>query len=592
MKSELKENIFHFYKKYLSPKLWVIIFIVFLIILTELLSNATPYFYKLIIDSLGQFSAGNITKTILIKALSSLIIFLFLFNLFRILFQALRLYLINKIEAEAIKQVASDFVRQILNLSFHFHAHKKTGEISKRFSRGVRAVEEFIDSFIFNFFPNIFELTIITIIYFIFDWQSGLILFLMIVLFIFSTAILNNWQQRYRKIANDFEDQTNRKAIDSFINAEAVKYFSQENYELNAFNKLNSRWQKAQLIFWNRYITVELVQGLIITGGSILILIFSINRVINNTFSIGSLVMMLTYLARVYFPLFSFQYIYRRFRTSLTDLESIMGYFKLGNEIKDIPAAKNLIINRNKMTLEFKDVSFKYEDGKEILKKVSFFVPAGKSLAIVGPSGVGKSTLIKLLYRFYNVTSGQILIAGQDINQVKQDSLRKQLVIVPQETALFNETIEYNIRYGKVNASTREIGRAANFARIADFIKSLKDGYQTLVGERGIRLSGGEKQRVSIARAVLRNAPILILDEATSSLDSAIEREIQTSLEKLIKNKTTIIIAHRLSTVMKADFILVLEKGSVVQMGRHEQLLKKGGLYQKLWQLQAGGYIK
>ncbi|MBU1131596.1 ATP-binding cassette domain-containing protein [Patescibacteria group bacterium] len=584
------ENIKFFFKKYLSSKIWLIVLVVFLIIISQLLSAVTPYLYKLIVDKLTEFIGGSIVKEALIQGLTVLVTLFFITGFLRLVFQGIRMYFINRLEAEVIRRVAGDFIKHVLNLSFHFHAHRKTGQLAKRFARGVKAVEEFMDAFVFNLFPNLLELSIIVAVYFIFDWQSGLILLAMIFLFAVVTIFFNNWQQKYREISNTIEDQANKKAIDALMNAEAVKYFAQEAYEAKTFNKFNLKWQLAQIKFWDKYIIIEFIQGVILVFGALAIIIFSINRVINQTFTIGSFVMMVTYLARVYFPLFAFQWVYRRLRTSVTDLESIMNYFSIENEIKDAPGAKNLSITEGR--IEFKNVSFAYEEGKQVLRDVNFYVPAGKSIALVGPSGVGKSTLIKLLYRFYDLTKGRILIDNQDISQVKQESLRKNMVIVPQETALFNESIKYNIAYAKPSSAEADIKRAAGFSRIADFIRSLKNGYSTLVGERGIRLSGGEKQRVSIARAVLSQAPILILDEATSSLDSATEKEIQDSLENLMKDKTTIIIAHRLSTVMKADYIIVLEKGGVAQLGTHQQLLEKGGLYQKLWELQAGGYIR
>lgn len=584
------KNIKFFLKKYLKPKIWLIVLVVFCIVVAQLLSAVTPYLYKLIVDKLTEFVGGTISQETLIQGLIFLIVLFFTVGFLRLVFHGVRMFFINRLEADVIRQVAADFVRHVLNLSYHFHAHRKTGQLSKRFARGIKAVEEFMDAFVFNLFPNILELLIILIVYFVFDWQSGLVLLAMITLFILVTVYFNNWQQKYRRIANEIEDQANRKAIDAFMNAEAVKYFAQEAYESKTFNKFNLKWKLAQIKFWDKYIIIEFIQGVILVLGALGIVIFSINRVISQTFTIGSFVMMITYLARVYFPLFAFQWVYRRLRTSMTDLDSVMNYFSLEDEVKDVKGAKELKVKEGK--IEFKNVSFTYEDGKQVLKNVNFYVPAGKSIALVGPSGVGKSTLVKLLYRFYDLTKGQILIDGQDISKVKQESLRKNMVIVPQETALFNESIKYNITYSKPSAFDAEIKNAAKSSKISGFINSLKDGYSTLVGERGIRLSGGEKQRVSIARAILSEAPILVLDEATSSLDSATEKEIQDSLENLMKNKTTIIIAHRLSTVMKADYIIVLEKGGVAQLGTHEQLLEKGGLYQRLWQLQIGGYIK
>lgn len=585
-----KNNIKLFLTKYLKPKIWPIIFIVSCVLVAQGLSAVGPYLYKLIIDKLTVFIGGGISRNILVDSLIRLVGFVFVTGFLVLIFQAIRAYFLNRLGGEIIRQVGSDFVKHVLGLSYPFHAQRKTGKLSKQFARGTKAVESFIDSFVFNFFPNIFELSIILVIYFIFDWQSGFVLLFMIILFISVTIYSNNWQQKYRKIANKYEDQTNRKAIDALMNVEAVKYFSREDYESQIYDKLNIKSKFAQIKFWDQYIKIEFIQGLILVLGVLGVIIFSIIRVVDLTFTIGSFVMMITYLSRVSFPLFSFQWVYRNLRTSITDLDSIMDYFQIENEIKDLPNAQDLKITNSK--IEFKNISFTYESGRQALKNVSFSVPAGKSVALVGPSGVGKSTLVKLLYRFYDLNHGQILIDGQDISQVKQESLRKNMVLVPQETALFNETIKYNISYGKPDANETQIKNASKSSKIFEFVQSLKDKYNTLVGERGIRLSGGEKQRVSIARAILNEAPILVLDEATSSLDSATEKDIQDSLENLMKNRTTIIIAHRLSTVMKADHIVVLENSSVIQSGTHQELLKKGGLYQKLWKLQAGGYIK
>lgn len=397
------------------------------------------------------------------------------------------------------------------------------------------------------------------------------------------------YMQKHREQANETDDRSTGKAMDALMNAEAVKYFQQEAYEINTFHKMRQQWKRQKLKEWDGWIWIMNGQNIINVIAVGVILTTLITRLLHSALSLGDFVLVITYMTMLIGMLWEFQHHFRRMNESLTDLSDFFYYYGESNEIVDVENAQQLVVTKGEVV--FDNVGFGYNGDRAVLENISFTIPAGSSVAFVGPSGVGKSTIMKLLYRFYDLSSGRILIDGQDIHGVTQESLRAALGIVPQETALFNDTVRYNIAYGSLSASEEDIRRAAELAHAHELVEKLPNGYDTLVGERGVKLSGGEKQRISIARAFLRDAPILILDEATASLDSASEAEIQEALKELMKGRTTLIIAHRLSTIMNADMIVVLKEGGIEQIGTHEQLMQHGGLYQRLWELQAGGYI-
>lgn len=501
---------------------------------------------------------------------------------------------INHLESSVMRDAANDFVAKVLHLSFRFHSERKTGKIAKEFARGVNGIEHFMDAFVFNLIPLCIRLVVIFFVFLWVDWQIALVLVGLVTAFCTFTVATSLLMQTRRTQANILDDEGSRKAIDALMNAEAVKYFQQEATEIRSFRRMRQDWKKMKQSEWNGWTWIAAGQIFINVVSVTIILSLMIWKLLytHGAGSIGlpNFVLVISYIGYAVGMLWEFQHHFRNLHESFTDVSSFFTYFVKENEIKDTPNAQPLQVRRGE--IRFEHVSFRYANHKTVLEDVSFVVPPGKSVAFVGPSGAGKSTIMKLLYRFYDPREGRVRIDGHDIRFVTQQSLREALGIVPQEAALFNETIAYNIAYGAPNATRKDIERAAHFAKIDRFIASLPHGYETIVGERGVKLSGGEKQRISIGRALLRNAPILVLDEATSSLDSQAEAEIQQSLRALMKNRTTLIIAHRLSTIMNADIIIVVNNKRVEQQGTHAELIKRGGLYHRLWELQAGGYLE
>lgn len=499
---------------------------------------------------------------------------------------------VNNLESSVMRDAANDFVKKVLHLSFRFHSERKTGKIAKEFARGISGMEHFMDAFVFNLIPLSFRLVVIFFVFWWVDWHIAVVLVGLVVAFCTFTIYASLLMQKRREAANMLDDEGSRKAMDALMNAEAVKYFQQESVEIRLFRRMRQHWKEKKQSEWNGWTWIAAGQIFINVVSVTIILALMIWKLLYTRGGIGlpNFVLVISYIGYAVGMLWDFQHHFRNMHESFTDVHAFFAYFEKENEIKNTLDAQPLIVTKGE--IHFDHVTFSYSGHKSVLEDVSFFIPSGKSVAFVGPSGAGKSTIMKLLYRFYDPQKGKIFIDGQNIRGVTQQSLRAALGIVPQEAALFNETIAYNIAYGAPQASHEDIKRAANFAKIDRFIVSLPDGYDTLVGERGVKLSGGEKQRISIARALLRNAPILVLDEATSSLDSQAESEIQASLHALMENRTTLIIAHRLSTIMNADIIIVLNNKRIEQHGTHEELLRHGGLYHRLWELQAGGYLE
>lgn len=558
-----------------------------------------PAVYRGITRVLQSLGMGTVLAQDAIDQVIVLLLYFVLIYIGMVIMNVIVMQGTNHLESRIMRDAASAFVAHVLHLSFRFHSDRKTGKISKEFARGVSAIEEYLDAFVFNFIPLGFRFLVILVVFLWVDWIIGLLLAGLVLLFCAFNLLMTIRLQHRREESITADDEGHRRAIDAIMNAEAVKYFHTEKQEIDRYAAMRVDWQKKKLKEWTGW-TYALSTQIAIEGVMVILVVatmlWRLLHIQNGALDLPNFVFIIGYLGFVIGMLWDFQSWVRHFYEALTDLSAFFSYFDKEQEIQDAPAAQSLIVSRG--IIIFDHVTFGYgEHGssrgpeKIILDDVSFTIPSGKSVAFVGPSGVGKSTIMKLLYRFYDPVSGGIFIDGQNIASVTQSSLRAALAIVPQEAALFNDTVAYNIGYAQPHATRDEIERAARFARIHEFVKTLPRGYDTLIGERGVKLSGGERQRLSIARAVLRQAPILVLDEATSSLDSATEADIQESLRKLMHGRTSLIIAHRLSTIMHADLIIVMNNGGIEKIGTHEELLVHGGLYQRLWELQAGGYI-
>lgn len=582
-------KLFPYIRRYKTAALLAVLFILF----KESAVLAEPWIYRQVVSVFEQFFAEAVSKD---EALRQSLILVGLFvtaQSFVVVSHYLTLRFINFLDSSVMRDAANDFVAKVLNLSFRFHSERKTGRLAQEFARGISAIENFLDAAVFNLIPLAIRLSVIFVVYFIIDWPIALVLVVMSAVFLSFTVYSSLRMQRRRQMANKLDDEGSRKAMDALMNAEAVKYFQQEKGEIATFRNMRQQWKQSKQREWDGWTLISSGQLLINVVAVTTILSIMILRLLDGELGLPNFVLVVSYMSLVIGLLWDFQHFFRDLHESFTDLNAFFLYYDQQNEIKDTSGAADLKVKTG--VIQFTNVTFGYNDanhkGKIVLDNVSFTMPAGKSVAFVGPSGVGKSTIIKLLYRFYDPQSGQITVDGQNIAAVTQRSLRDALSIVPQETALFNETIAYNIAYGSGDISQQEVERVARLAHADQFIGRLPEGYNTVVGERGVKLSGGEKQRISIARAFLRNAPILVLDEATASLDSASEAEIQTALHDLMRDRTTLIIAHRLSTIMNADLIIVMNNGGVEQIGTHEELLEHGGLYNTLWELQACGYI-
>jgi ATP-binding cassette subfamily B protein len=490
-----------------------------------------------------------------------------------------------KVGQNALRSVALVTFRHMHSLSLRFHLERRTGGLSRVIDRGTKGVDFLLRFTLFNIVPTILEIVLIewVMIQYFNIWFAVANL-VMIAVYVWFTFSLTEWRTRFYRDMLDQDTQANTKAIDSLLNFETVKYFGNEEHEADRFDRSMRRYETAAVKSQISLAMLNFGQATIIAGGLVAVMLLSAQGISEGTMTIGDYVMVNAFLVQLYVPLNLLGTVYREVKQSLMDMEKMFRLLDVPPEIKDPPNAVALSIQGG--DLRFEDVHFGYDPAREILKGVSFHVPAGRTVAIVGPSGAGKSTISRLLYRFYDVTSGRILIDGQDVRDVTQKSLRANIGMVPQDTVLFNDTIAYNIRYGRPGASDEEVERAADLAQVGRFIRTLPEGYQAMVGERGLKLSGGEKQRVAIARTILKNPPILLLDEATSALDSHTERDIQDALHEVSRNRTTLVIAHRLSTVVDADEILVLDAGRIIERGRHSDLIAAGGAYASLWNRQ------
>ena len=505
------------------------------------------------------------------------------------LFTELREALFAKVTQNAVRKVALKVFEHLHSLALSFHLARQTGGVSRDIERGTRGIQSLISYSLYSILPTLIEFCLVLgyLAYSYDIWFAG-ITFIALVLYIIFTVVVTEWRTHYRRTMNDMDSKANQKAIDSLLNFETVKYFGNEAFEAGRYDENLLRYQAAAVKSQKTLAVLNLGQQIIIATGLMLILWRATVGVVNGTMTLGDLVLVNTLMIQLYIPLNFLGVIYREIKQSLTDMDRMFSLLNTDREIADSPDAKQLHIENysHGPDVRFEHVFFHYDAKREILRDVSFNIPAGTITAVVGQSGAGKSTLARLLFRFYDVQSGKIQIDGQNIQDVTQASLRKAIGIVPQDTVLFNDTIGYNIAYGDPSATIEEVQEAARAAQIDSFIKRLPEGYDTQVGERGLKLSGGEKQRVAIARTLLKKPAMLIFDEATSALDSKTERAFQEELLSLAKNRTTLIIAHRLSTITHAEQILVMDHGQIVERGTHLELLKLQGKYAEMWQMQ------
>ncbi|MEM9330948.1 MAG: ABC transporter ATP-binding protein/permease [Pseudomonadota bacterium] len=548
-----------------------------------------PYLYKLATDALtGDLSKNTDLEALLPVFLLTPVMLVVAYNIGRVVMiglNQLRDALFASVGQYAVRQLAGIVFEHLHNLSLRYHLQRRTGGLSRVIERGTKGIEAIVRFSILNGIPTLFEFALMAaVIWYWFDFWYVLIITGMVWAYVWFTIRASDWRIEIRRDMNENDTDANSKAIDSLLNFETVKYFGNEMLEATRFGNSMKRYERAATKVWTSLAWLNFGQAIIMALGMAFCMILSANAVLEGDQTLGDFVMINVLLMQLFIPLNFIGFIYREIRQGFADLEDMFFLMSVDQEIKDKPNAKPLDVTAG--VVRFDHVKFHYDEDRKILRDVSFEVPAGKTVAIVGPSGAGKSTISRLMFRFYDATSGAITIDGQNLRDVQQTTLRAKIGMVPQDTVLFNDTIAYNIRYGRPDATDEEVEEAAEMAQIGDFIRGLPQGFKTEVGERGLKLSGGEKQRVAIARTLLKAPPILILDEATSALDTQTEREIQAALDEVSKNRTTVVIAHRLSTVVSADQILVLKAGEIVERGTHKELLRKKGLYGEMWSRQ------
>ncbi len=562
-------------KDALEMKFRVLIALLFLA-LAKGISAGAPILYKLAIDAISN----NKIEIIIVPV--GIILSYGLARTLSLAFGEFRDAVFAKVAQRAIRKAGLKTFRHLHKLAMRFHLDRQTGGLSRAVERGTKGIDFLLNFMLFNVIPTLLEIVLVcAIMWGLFNIWYALITFITVSIYIFWTIAVTDWRLKYRRQMNKMDGEANTRAIDSLLNYETVKYFGNEEHEAKRFDRALRSYEESAIKSKVSLSLLNVGQGAVISIGMTVLMIMAGFDVQDKTMTIGDFVLVNTYLIQLFLPLNFLGFVYREIKQSLTDMDDMFSLLEKETEIEDRPDAVELKLTGGEVI--FENISFHYQPERPILKNVSLTVRPGQTVAIVGSSGAGKSTISRLLYRFYDVTKGRILIDGQDIREVKQNTVRAAIGIVPQDTVLFNDTIFYNISYGRPSATPSEVEEAARLAAIHNFIIDSPDGYNTRVGERGLKLSGGEKQRVAIARTILKNPKILIFDEATSALDSHTEREIQQSLKEVSANRTAIVIAHRLSTVIDADEIIVLEKGSIIEKGRHSELLAKAGSYASMW---------
>ena len=550
-------------------------------VFAKLASVCTPLLLGKSVDSLNKLSAGI---NLLLLVPIALIISYGIARVTSFMFGEMRDAFFSKVSQHAIRDVALTIFKHLHSLSLQFHLTRQTGGLSRFIDRGTKGIDFLMRYVLFNVVPTFFEIILVTLIlFFLYGYLYAVITFLTITIYVILTFSITQWRIQFRRDMNAADNAISTKMVDSLLNYETVKYFNNEDHE---FNRLDESLEKYEFAANKSRYSLSLLnvsQTFVIMTGITIMLVMTTFGIKNNVITVGGFVVINAYMLQLYQPLNFLGTVYREIRQALIDMENM---FNLLDEKSNIVNDGNLILSPNKSEIVFSDVKFGYDEKRTILKGISFTVLNGKKVAIVGPTGAGKSTISRLLFRFYDPTEGNITINNQNLREINQESLRQKIGVVPQDTVLFNDTIYYNIAYGNPLAVETDVFNAAKIAGIHDFIESIPDKYETLVGERGLKLSGGEKQRVAIARTILKNPSIFFFDEATSALDSSTEKEIQENLQKISKGKTTLIIAHRLSTAADADNIIVLDKGEIIEEGTHEELIALDKIYKQMWEKQ------